>query len=318
MAAKQITYTASYITEGGETVTAERTDYRPYTHAAVVDWGKEFPGTGIVIASFHSSEKLALKGSLTGQQTAAGAKVIAAVPVTVKADETPAPVADATETKTDLSTRVDAAYAAAEAKKSNRKPTPAKPRKAKKTANATPATEAEATPSSDDIEKAAAELSSEAAPGLTGSDAIKLIEVSAEHGKLGSSRAQNLVGCFKRVMKVTGHSLDTDLRDLNASEIANDFVKKTPELLGRSHQKYVLDFQRTVKLALDYLADPEKWNPSVRNGGTAAPRRTRQGRHQVTLADGSTLRVVCTPGVDLRAALEAALDSLNDPAPQGA
>lgn len=52
------TYTASYTTADGQTITQNRTSHRTYTHAAVYNLGD-----GPFIGSFHSSADLAAKGS---------------------------------------------------------------------------------------------------------------------------------------------------------------------------------------------------------------------------------------------------------------
>jgi hypothetical protein len=70
--------TTVYATWNGKT--KKRTAARAYTHASVVRWsdGSE------AIVSFHTSEALALRGTLHASQVENGARVVAAVPVTTE------------------------------------------------------------------------------------------------------------------------------------------------------------------------------------------------------------------------------------------
>lgn len=71
---QKITYTATY-----EGQTRTRTSARAYTHASVVRWSNG----EVVILSFHGSQAAAMKGTLTSGQKANGARVIAAVPLSI-------------------------------------------------------------------------------------------------------------------------------------------------------------------------------------------------------------------------------------------
>lgn len=351
MTAKQITYTATYTTEGGQTVTATRTSHRPYTHAAVVDWGIEFPGTGIVIASFHSTEALARKGNLTGQQTAAGAKVIAAVPVTVVADaDTPKGVTGLTDRQiardlksvkvivteapmvevpglgisvpaptgpAAISARIDEAHAAADVKKAAKAP---KPRKA---AKPQPETE-DATPTTADIETAAAELAAESTPNAdtaestptNGHAVVEFFNHLLDTGAMNAATARNHRGIFRSVIS-GGHvrGLNADVTKINAENVWDRYMGGNGRTLTDSTAKVYKQFYlRAIKLFTDYLADPQGFTPT----GRSEARRTRTSHHEFPMADGTTLRVTTAAGADVKAALEAALESLNTEAAQNA
>lgn len=306
MTAKQTTYVATFTTENGDDVaTAERVSHRPLAFAAVVQ-----DSNGVTtIPSFHTTEKLAKEGKLTAEQKADGMHVIATVPATVKVGDAPAPVeapaeADPTPAQT-LAERVDAAYAAAEVKRPVRKAASVK-KGAKKAAQSAD----EATPSAKDIEKAVAELAAEpqAPTGTTGNDVVALYAYAAHTGKLGKSRAENLVTRFKRFVKVTGIDMAADVLSLDAEALVAQFEAKTPELLDKSQATYVMDFRRSLVLLAQYNADAAKFDPSVRTAPSAAKTSKRQS---VELpVEGGTLRVVLHGDMDLKAALEAALASL--------
>jgi hypothetical protein len=308
--ATQITYTATYDNNGTE-ITKTRTSHRAYTHAAVYDYGK---GDGPFIGSFHGDAANAAKGSISGIKPIA---VVEAHPVTDAPAADVAPADAPVETKTtpqELSDRVDAAHAAAAAKK-------AAPKKTAKVAPKAKAakTDAPATPSKADIEKAAAELAAEdgeKTDAPTNGHAVveffdHLINTDAVHATTG----RNYRGIFRKVM-VGGHArgLNADVTKINVENVWDRYAAATPTLLDSTAKVYRQYFLRAVKLFLDYTANPQEWTPT----GRSEARRPRRAHQEFTLADGTTLRVTHTPGTDLKAALETALASLAAPAPADA
>jgi hypothetical protein len=287
------TYTATYTTADGVEITAERTTNRTYSHAAVYQFGDKHP----VIGSFHSTEALALKGTLTADQKAGGVKVIAAVPATVKTD---APAADTAPVETPkttvkaLSDRVDAAKAAAKTPKARKS---AKPK-------------TDATPTTADIEKAAAELATETPEPVptNGHAVVEFFRHLADTGVMNEKTSRNYVGLFRSVIS-GGHArgLNADVTKINVDSVWDRYIAATPTLLDSTAKVYRQFYSRAVKLFLEYLANPEGWTPT----GRSEARRPRQAHTEFTLADGSTLRVTHTPGTDLKAALDEAVKSLD-------
>ncbi len=294
MTAKTIAYTANYTTADGQTVTAERSSFRTYTHAAVIQSSDGKVG----IWSFHSTEALALKGPLTADQKKNGLKVIAAVPVTVKTDA-PVETPDTAATVKALSDRVEAAQAAAKAPK------------ARKTAKAPKAPKAtEATPSAADIEKAAAELAAETPESVptNGHAVVEFFNHISDTGVMNAKTANNYRGIFRSVIS-GGHArgLNADVTKINVDSVWDRYIAATPTLVESTAKVYRQFYTRAVKLFLEYLANPTEWTPT----GRSEARRPRQAHTEFTLANGSTLRVTHTPGADLKAALDEALKSLD-------
>lgn len=86
------TYTATFTTPEGKTITDTRTSHRPYTHAAVYRWSD-----GQYAMSFHSSAELAKRGSSPYARPIAVVTLSDATAATVavtaddRCDGTPAP-----------------------------------------------------------------------------------------------------------------------------------------------------------------------------------------------------------------------------------
>lgn len=316
MTAKQITYSATYDNNGTE-ITKTRTSHRPYTHAAVYDYGH---GDGPFIGSFHATAAAAAKGSVSGIKPIA---VVDATPITgtqtPAADTTPAQTTPDTPTQVGpaaISERIDAAHAAADAKKTT-------PKKATKKTTPKAAPKAQ-TPTNADIETAAAELAAESTPNAdtaestptNGHAVVEFFNHLLDTGAMNAATARNHRGIFRSVIS-GGHvrGLNADVTKINAENVWDRYMGGNGRTLTDSTAKVYKQFYlRAIKLFTDYLADPQGFTPT----GRSEARRTRTSHHEFPMADGTTLRVTTAAGADVKVALEAALASLNTEAAQTA
>ena len=306
-----ITYSATYDNNGTE-ITKTRTSHRVYTHAAVYNLGD-----GPFIGSFHGSAATAAKGSISGTKPIA---VVDATPVTgTPANAVPAETTPDTPTQVGpaaISERIDAAHAAADAKKTTPKKT------AKKiTPKAAPKAQ---TPTNADIETAAAELAAESTPNAdtaestptNGHAVVEFFNHLLDTGAMNAATARNHRGIFRSVIS-GGHvrGLNADVTKINAENVWDRYMGGNGRTLTDSTAKVYKQFYlRAIKLFTDYLADPQGFTPT----GRSEARRTRTSHHEFPMADGTTLRVTTAAGADVKVALEAALASLNTEAAQTA
>lgn len=203
-----------------------------------------------------------------------------------------------------LSDRVDAAHAAAEAKRSPRKPASAK-RPAKKVAQ----------PQAAAVKATETDAPAQPQPptGNTGSDVVALFAHAAHTGRMTKVRVSNMTRCFKRVMERSGTALDTDVLTLDLDAVISAYEAAVPVSEDNARSGLLADFRRAVALFTLYRQAPESWDPSVRTAPSAvkAPKR----RSIDLPVAGGTLRVLLGGEMDPKEALEQALAGLTAEAP---
>ncbi len=98
-------------------------------------------------------------------------------------------------------------------------------------------------------------------------DMVAFVERLGKENKINPRLAAQLASSVRRVAEVEPSWEQMDVKQLNVDALLQRFAQEKASSYGKtSLEEYQRRFRRVVNMYLDYLANPEGWQPAIRRG----------------------------------------------------